>query len=50
VRVGARDADLLRVLDAAAGRNVTVTGEGFASHTGHHHAPIVILADCITVR
>ena len=50
VHVSARDGALLTVLQAAVGRSVVVTGEGFASHTGHHHAPLVILADRVTIR
>jgi hypothetical protein len=50
VHVSSRDEELLAVLSAAEGRQVTVSGEGFAAHTGHHHAPLVILADTITVR
>ena len=50
VHVSARDPALLRALRAARGRRVTVSGEGVASHTGHHRAPLVILADRVTVR
>jgi hypothetical protein len=29
-------------LRAALGRQVTVTGSGYAAETGHHHAPLVL--------
>jgi hypothetical protein len=41
---------LLDVLNMAIGRNVTVQGEAFGAHTGHHRAPLVLLADEVTVR
>lgn len=49
VRVSATPDALLAVLRASVGRHVTVSGEGFASHTGHHHAPLVVLVDRISV-
>lgn len=49
VHVSSTQEALLTVLGASVGRHVTVSGEGFASHTGHHHAPLVVLADRITV-
>ncbi len=36
-------------LKDSVGTNVTVVGEGFAAHTWHHHAPLVIMADRVTV-
>ena len=50
VHVSATDSALLAVLRASVGREVIITGEGFASHSGHHHAPLVIIACSITVR
>jgi len=50
VQVGANEDALLGVLRAALGRPVTVSGEAFPAHTGHHHAPLVVLADTVTVR
>lgn len=44
------DDALLPVLAASVGLEVTVAGAGFGEHTGHHHAPLVVLADEITVR
>lgn len=41
---------LLDVLNAAVGRHVTVHGEAFGAHTGHHRAPLVLFADEVTVR
>ncbi|MBX3484208.1 MAG: DUF4431 domain-containing protein [Phenylobacterium sp.] len=31
------------------GRTVTVRGKAFGAHTGHHHAPLVPIADRVTV-
>lgn len=50
VHVSGNEDVFLNVLRAAVGRKVIVEGEGFASHTGHHHAPLVVLADRITVE
>ena len=50
VHVSPSEEALLAVLSAAIGRHVIVSGQGFAAHTGHHHAPLVVLADRITVR
>lgn|GEM_PF-2479394 len=50
VHVSARDAALMKALGTAAGRRVTVSGAGFAAHTGHHHAPLVVLADIIAMH
>ena len=50
VHVSATSDALLTVLRTSVGREVRMSGEGFASHTGHHHAPLVVLADEITVR
>ena len=41
---------LLDVLNAAVGRRVTVRGEAFGAHTGHHRAPLVLFAEEVTVR
>lgn len=41
---------LLTVLNAAVGRQVTIRGEAFGAHTGHHRAPLVLFADQVTVR
>lgn len=41
---------LSTVLKAAVGRNVLIEGEGFASYTGHHHAPLVVIADRVSVE
>lgn len=37
-------------LNAAVGRQVTVHGEAFGGHSGHHRAPLVVFADRVTVR
>jgi Domain of unknown function (DUF4431) len=50
VQASPREDALVDVFRAAVGRRVTVSGEGFGAHTGHHHALLVVLADSITVR
>ncbi len=50
VHVSAVNDRLLRRLRRALGRTVTVRGEGFAAHTRHHRAPLVLIADQITVE
>ncbi len=49
VHISAADDAILSVLKAAVGRTVTIRGEAFGAHTGHHHAPLVLLADQVTV-
>ncbi|MFP5295862.1 MAG: DUF4431 domain-containing protein [Alphaproteobacteria bacterium] len=44
VQVSASDEAVLGVLRAAVGSTVTVRGEAFGAHTGHHHAPLVLMA------
>jgi hypothetical protein len=41
---------LRQVIEASVGRKVIITGEGFGSHTGHHHAPLVIDVKQISVQ
>jgi hypothetical protein len=50
VQVSSSVPALLKDLSAAVGRRVTVHGEAFGAHTGHHHAPLVIVADQLIVR
>jgi hypothetical protein len=50
VHVSSNVPPLLDVLNAAVGRKVTVRGEAFGAHTGHHRAPLVLFADEVTVR
>ena len=50
VHLSAEGSQFLSVLSAAVGRNVTVRGEAFGSHTGHHHAPLVLFVQEISVR
>lgn len=49
VHVSASDDVMLGVLKAAVGNTVTVRGEAFGAHTGHHHAPLVLMADQVNV-
>lgn len=49
VHISASDDAILSVLGAAVGRSVTVRGEAFGAHTGHHHAPLVLFAEQVTV-
>ena len=50
VHVSSRIPALLDVLNAAVGRRVTIRGEAFGAHTGHHRAPLVLFAEEVTVR
>ena len=50
VHVSATNARLFRTLRKLNGRKVIISGEGFAAHTRHHHRPLVIIADRVTVR
>ncbi len=49
VHVSVGDERLWPRLRAALGKTVVVTGEGFAAFDGHHHAPLVVLADKVEV-
>jgi hypothetical protein len=49
LHVSVRDERLWPTLRAALGKSVVVTGEGFAAFDGHHHAPLVVLADKVEV-
>ncbi len=42
VQVYANSPALRRQLRAGLGRRIRIVGEGFAAHTGHHHAPLVM--------
>jgi hypothetical protein len=50
VQISAEDASILNVLRSAVRRNVTVRGEAFGAHTGHHHAPLVLFVQEIAVQ
>jgi len=50
VHISATSDAVLKNLRDSVGRKVSVSGEGFAAHTRHHHAPLVVLADKIIVR
>ena len=49
VHVSTTDRAILGVLNATVGKTVTVRGEAFGAHTGHHHAPLVLMASQVTV-
>lgn len=49
VHLSAPDDAILGVLQVSVGRAVTVRGEAFGAHTGHHHAPLVLMANQMTV-
>ncbi len=49
VQVSSSDPGLLKVLNAAIGRQVTISGRAFGAHTGHHHAPLVLFADKVII-
>jgi hypothetical protein len=42
IQVYSPDPALQQQLQAAVGKTVAVTGEGFTAHTAHHHRPIVV--------
>jgi hypothetical protein len=50
VHISSTQDPLMKMLRSSVGRRVIVSGEGFAAFDGHHHAPLVILADRIAVR
>ena len=50
VHVSSEDGAIFEVLKASVGREVEVKGKAFGSHTGHHHAPVVLMAEAVTVR
>jgi len=41
---------LRRRLNSAIGKSLTIKGSGFAAHTGHHHAPLVLEADKVVQK
>jgi len=49
VHVSTSDEAMLGVFKASVGRTVTLRGEAFGAHAGHHHAPLVLMADQVTV-
>jgi hypothetical protein len=49
VHVGIGSQDVAPILAAAVGQVIEVSGEAFAAHTGHHHAPLVLLAGQVSV-
>jgi hypothetical protein len=50
VQVSSYQDELRRVLSASVGREVVVRGEAFGAQTGHHHAPLVLFAEEVTVK
>lgn len=36
--------DVMKLIERAAEKRVQITGEGFAGHTAHHHAPLMLKA------
>jgi hypothetical protein len=50
IQVYSPDAALSKQLEAALGKVVTITGEGFTSHTAHHHRPIVLEVKSISTK
>jgi hypothetical protein len=48
VHVSSSEPKLMDALRRAVGRKVTVRGEAFAAHTGHHRSPVVVLADRVS--
>ena len=50
VQLSSEDPGIRILLNSAVGRDITVRGEAFGSHTGHHHAPLVMLVEELSVR
>ena len=50
VHVHAMEPELVRTLQQAVGREVTVAGRAVGAHTGHHRAPMVLFAGSVAVR
>ena len=50
IHVYATDAAVERQLKKALGKTVQVTGSPFGEENAHHHAPIVIGVDTVTIR
>lgn len=49
VHVSSHDDAILAILKASVGREIIATGTAFGSHTGRHHAPLVLMAESVTV-
>lgn len=49
VHVSVKNDRLWPELRSGLNKTVVVTGEGFAAFDGHHHAPLVVLADQVRV-
>jgi hypothetical protein len=49
VHVSVNHPQLWPQLHSGLGQVVVITGEGFAAFDGHHHAPLVILADSVRI-
>lgn len=49
VHLSTDDPQIAKLLNAAVGREVTVSGEGYGAHTGHHHAPLVLDVDDLSI-
>ncbi|MGE4323175.1 MAG: hypothetical protein AB7E60_09125 [Sphingobium sp.] len=50
VHVHAMEPHLVRTLQDAVGRQVTVAGRAVGAHTGHHRAPMVLFAGSVAVQ
>ena len=50
IQLSSSDPAILGVLNSAVGHEINVTGEGFGAHTGHHHAPLVMLVEEVSVK
>ena len=50
IHIYATDAAVERQLKKALGKTVQVTGSPFGEENAHHHAPIVMGVDTITIR
>ncbi|MEP9380324.1 DUF4431 domain-containing protein [Aquabacter sp. CN5-332] len=50
VHVSAIDPTMFPRLKQAIGKEVAITGEAFAAHTAHHHAPLVMFASDLMLK
>jgi hypothetical protein len=50
VHVSSDRDEMIPVLRAGVGRRVRVTGTGFAAFDGHHHAPLVLMAQRVVAQ
>lgn len=50
LHLSASAAAILKALNLAVGRSVTVRGKAFGAHTGHHRAPLVLIVEEVGIQ